>query len=378
MRICITAEEFFPLPSGRLRRIYEVARRLAKDNEVHIYCQRYSETFKGVMDGIHLHGVGPFTARPSYPMRLSSALLMLPSILRNGKFDIINTNWLLPPLPSYIAAKLKRTPIILTSDGILWHHVEALHLHGYSMPSTIFGCMMEDIDVSLSYDAYIAVSKGARSELISMGVDPDKVFVIYNGVNLSFFDSIKVQERKEPTICYIGHLEARKNVLDLIRAFSIVQREISDAKLIIAGSGPLAKKARRMVKDLKLSDKVSFAGKVGFKKSAEIMKSSHLLVLPSLIEGFGLVLAEANACYKPVIAYDVPGVREIVKEGVNGYLVRPRNIQELADKIIKLLGDDELRRKMGEKGRRLIEKRFTWDRAAKETFKVYNHVLMNA
>jgi len=375
LRICFTAEEFFPRPGGRLKRIYEVAKRLARDNEVHIFCQKYSGALRGMLDGIYIHGVGPPVSSPSYPARLSSAILLLQSLLKSGRFDIINTNWLLPPLPSYIAAKLKSTPIILTSDGILWHHVEALHLKGYSMPSRLFGCMMEDIDVNLSYDAYIAVSEGVKAELVSMGVDPSKIFLIYNGADLRFFDSIKVQEFEHPTVCYVGHLEARKNVLDLIEAFSIVLMEISNAKLMIVGGGPLFREAKKMVKELKIHDKVVFIGKASFEESAKVMKSSHVLVLPSLIEGFGLVLAEANACYKPVIAYDVPCVREVVKDGVNGFLIRPRDTKELADKIIKVLSDDTLRRRMGYEGRKLVEERFTWERAAQETLKVYDQVL---
>lgn len=375
MRICFTTEEFFPFPSGRLRRIYEIARRLAKDNEVHVYCQRYSGTMKSIIDGVHIHGVGLPTHRPSYSMRLSSVALMLPSILRDDRFDIINTNWLLPPLPSYVAAKLRRSPIILTSDGILWHHVKIMHLQGYSKYSTVFGCIMENIDVKFSYDAYIAVSKRAKAELVSMGVDPGKIFIVYNGVDLNFFDSIKVQEFENPTICYVGHLEARKNILDLIKAFSIVLMEIPNAKLIIAGSGSLFRRAKEMVRRLKISDKVTFTGKVSFRESARIIKSSHVLALPSLIEGFGLVLSEANACYKPVVAYNVPGVREVVKDGVNGFLTSPRDVKGLADKIVRVLSDEKLRRRMGKEGRRFVEERFTWERAAQETIKVYNHVL---
>jgi len=377
LRICFTAEEFFPIPSGRLRRIYEVAKRLASRNEVHIYCQRYQGTPKeSIMDRIHVHRVGfPFRKPTSYLMRASSTLPLLLSILNEERFDIINTNWLFPPAPSYLAAKLKRTPIVFTSDGILWHHLGKLNLPDYNPLLSLFGCIMEDIDVRCNYNAYITVSHGTRDELISMGINPEKIFVVYNGVDLGFYDSIKVRESEKPSVCYVGHLEGRKNILDLIQAFQIVLGEVPDTTLTVAGTGPLLRRAEELAKALKISDRVIFMGSVGFEEAAKIIKSSHLLVLPSLVEGFGIVLAEANACHKPVVAYDIPNVREVVKDGVNGFLVEPRNVKKLAKRIIEVLRDDTLRRRMGEDGRRIVEKHFTWDGAAEETLEVYHKVL---
>ncbi|RLI36528.1 hypothetical protein DRO55_03355 [Candidatus Bathyarchaeota archaeon] len=380
LRICFTAEEFFPLPSGRLRRIYEVGKRLALRNEVHIYCQMYpGAPREEEVSGIHVHRVGPPVLKASsYLRRALSVPYLFKSLLKSGDFDIINTNWLFPPLPSYLAARLRGVRIVLTSDGILWHHLCGLNLPGYGLLPKVFGCMVEDVDVKLNYDAYITVSRGTKEELISMGVDPEKVFVVYNGVDIQFYDSIDVEESHEPSVCYVGHLEGRKNAFDLIKAFSIVLKSIPDARLTIAGSGPLMGRARDLAEALKLGSKVKFLGSVGFKEAARVMKSSHLLVLPSLVEGFGIVLAEANACRKPAVAYDVPNVREVIKDGVNGFLVKPRDVSMLALRIIELLKDDRMRRRMGENGRMIVERNFTWDRAAEETLKVYKRIIGDA
>jgi len=375
LRICFAIEEFFPVPSGRLKRVYEIAKRLARNNEVHIYCQNYSGLSGKNIDGIYIHQLGlPISSTTSFLKRALSTISQFLSLLREARFDVVNTNWLFPPIPSYLAARLKRTPIVLTSDGILWHYVNKMNLTNYDSLTVLFGCMMEDIDVSLKYDAFIAVSLGAKEELVSMGINPHKVFVVYNGVDLEIIDSIVVKEEINPTICYVGHLEERKNILDLLKAFAIVVREVPETKLIIAGDGPLKGKAVKLARALRVSKNVKFKGRVDFEEALRIIKSSHVLALPSLIEGFGLVLAEANACGKPVIAYNIRNVREIVNDGFNGFLVQPKNIKMLAERLIEVIVDSKLRRRMGKNGRKIVEKKFTWEKAAEKTQEVFEYV----
>jgi len=369
-------EEFLPFPSGRLKRIYEVARRLARKHEVHIYCQRYHKNEERVIDGIYVHGIGlPINSPSSFLKRTFSAGSYFFSLIDGNSFDVINTNWLFPAIPSYLAAKLRKTPVILSSDGILWRHVSNLNLQQYGSAMTLFGCMMEDLIVRNNYEAYTTVSQGTKEELVSMGVNTEKVFVVYNGVDLDFYDKISVQEKNVPTVCYVGHLEERKNVLDLINAFSMVLKVVPDANLVVAGSGILREKAIGLVKALGMTRNVSFKGQLGFEEAATVIKSSDVLVLPSLIEGFGLVLAEANACRKPVIAYNVPNVREVVRDGINGFLVQPKNVKMLSERIIRILKDENLQKQLGENGRKIVEENFTWDKASENILKVYHHVL---
>ena len=379
LRISFVCEEFPLTPGGgRAGRIYNIAKILAKEHEVHIYCQRYPMTpAESVLSGVYIHRVGFVSSPTSYLGRFLSSTLLLPRLLKDGHFDIINTNLLLPPLPSYIASKIMDTPIIFSCDGLMWHRISGLSLTGYEKGIITFGCLMEDLDIMLNHDAYIAVSEGTRRNLISLGAPPEKTFTVYNGTDLDFIDSIKAEKNGRPTICFIGCLSPHKDPIGLVKAFKIVLDSIPTARLIIVGSGNMMKRVKEIVRSLKIQRNVTFTGHVKFETSIKINKSSHILVLPSLVEGFGMVLIEANACRNPVIAYDIQCVREIVQNGVNGFLVRPRDIDMLADRIIRLLMDEDLRRKMGEKGRRIVEERFTWDKAAKETLKVYNYVLNN-
>jgi len=375
MKICFTAEEFIPSMGGRAMRIYETARALAERHNVHVVCQRYPKTDReSIIEGIHVHRVGFVQSQIHYLQRLVFSPFLLPSLLKI-RFDIINTSWLLPPIISYASAKITKTPIVFTSDGILWGNVISNQIRGYGFIREAFGRMMEDIDLKPDYDGYIAVSQGTKSELTLMGIHPSKVFVVPNGVDLDLVDSVEAMRAKAPTICYVGHLEPRKNIMDLIEAFKIVLQEVPIARLLVVGSGNLMGEAMERAKALAIKENIEFKGALPHEEAIKTMKTSDCLVLPSLIEGFGIVLAEANACHRPAIAYDIPNVRDVIKDGFNGFLVKPRNIKMLTSRIIEILSDRKKGKKMGENGRRLVEEKFTWRKVAEQTLNVYRKVL---
>jgi glycosyltransferase involved in cell wall biosynthesis len=101
------------------------------------------------------------------------------------------------------------------------------------------------------------------------------------------------------------------------------------------------------------------------------MKISTLLVLPSIRDTFGMVLVEAGACERPVIAYDVGGPKEIIVDGENGFLVKPRDIKDLARKIGMILSNKKLAEAMGRIGRQIVERKFTWDKIVSEIESIY-------
>jgi glycosyltransferase involved in cell wall biosynthesis len=107
----------------------------------------------------------------------------------------------------------------------------------------------------------------------------------------------------------------------------------------------------------------------------EIYHSAKIVCLPSYHEGLPKSLIEAASCGRPIVTYDVPGCREIVKDGYNGYLVEPKSVDGLVDAIGKLLNDRKLCIKMGNNGRKLVEKHFTQEKIARETIAVWEEVL---
>jgi glycosyltransferase involved in cell wall biosynthesis len=193
----------------------------------------------------------------------------------------------------------------------------------------------------------ITVSNNTRDDLVQIGFDPSNVTVIRNGIDLSVH---KPTSKKSdfPHVLSVGRLWPQKGIHFIIQAFAIVRARLPNARMSIVGTGsPHYERAlREMVTRLELTDAVSFLGKLSEEAKTRYMGEAHVLVLQSVREGWGLVVTEANACGTPVIASNVPGLRESVIDGQTGMLVSRGNINEIADKIILLLENHQLREQM--------------------------------
>ena len=136
-------------------------------------------------------------------------------------------------------------------------------------------------------------------------------------------------------------------------------------------------KLKRRVKYRCVEDRVIFTGTVPFDDIPKYFAACDVFVLPSIsrLEAFGLVVLEAMASSKPVIVSNIPGVMELVNDGEEGLHVEPMNAEDIAEKINLLLSDPDLRKKMGENGRKKVEKEFTWEKVARQMEEVYEEMI---
>lgn len=148
-------------------------------------------------------------------------------------------------------------------------------------------------------------------------------------------------------------------------------------KALVVGEGELQRQYVRQASRLSLSGRVHFCGRVPMEELPAHYALCDCLVLPStaMSEAFGVVLLEAMACAKPVIASNIPGVRTVVSDGEDGLLVRPGDVEDLRDKIEQLLNDSQLRREMGSRGRAKVEENYAWGPIARRLEQVYQQVL---
>lgn len=160
-------------------------------------------------------------------------------------------------------------------------------------------------------------------------------------------------------ILFVGVLSPVKNVRILIEAFSKIEKEFPDFKLMIVGEGPERKNLESKVEALSLGNKVEFKGRLSLEETKNVMKKCYCFVLPSLSEGLGRVLMEAGALGKPVIGSKVGGIPDLVKDGQNGFLFETGNLDELTEKLRTLLKHPELAVKMGKQGREFIRSNFS-------------------
>ncbi len=181
----------------------------------------------------------------------------------------------------------------------------------------------------------------------------------------------------EDLLLFIGGLDKAhyfKGVNVLIKAFFFLKNK--NLKLIIVGDGDLLFDYKQIAFNFGLRDKVIFTGKIDDNEKKELLKSAKIFILPSINSGeaFGIVLLEAMSSGVPVIASDLPGVRTVVDDGENGFLVKPNDPKDLADKINILLKDDNLRENMRSFARKKVEKKYNLKKIKKDFLKIFQNL----
>ena len=217
-----------------------------------------------------------------------------------------------------------------------------------------------------SADAVIALTEDMRGEMQKLC--NREIFVIPNGIDLERFENLSRAKARselqiketEKIILFVGTLRAVKGVKYLIQAMSIMGQNSINARLILVGNGEERQSLQGLTKELDLEEDVTFVGKVPNEEIPQYMIASDVFVLPSLSESFGIVNLEAMACGLPIVATKVGGLPEIIEEGKNGFLVEPKNLEQIAEKVRLLLGDDELRRRISENNKTRV-KEYSWE-----------------
>lgn len=203
--------------------------------------------------------------------------------------------------------------------------------------------------------------------------------VTYNGIDMSDFSKAGAREASVPTVLFVGGLEPRKGLEQLLQAMVHVVERIPQARLIsVAKSGFRGTDELRWYRDLsrrlELDDKVEFHESVSQEQLLDMYAGCSLIVLPSKTEGWGLSLMEGMACGKPVVATRVGGIPELVRDGVDGILVEAGDVKGLCEAIVMLLEDPDLRMRMGVAGQERV-KGFSWDSTARVVLESYRKAL---
>ena len=225
----------------------------------------------------------------------------------------------------------------------------------------------------------VTVSRYSSSKIAQLyDIDKPKIRVVPNGVDTEWFKPLKTCEKikrqigldDKPCVLFVGRLIPRKGLQFLIEAAKHIVKDYSQTKFVIVGDGPLRNNIRVNLNKMNLAHNFIMLGDVHESLLPTLYNCADVFSLPSIQEGQGIALLEAQASAKPVVAFNVGGVCEAVLNKETGLLVTP-NSKELADAIMKLLADSSLREKMGTKGRNFVSKTFSWNICAQKMLKVY-------
>ncbi len=234
-------------------------------------------------------------------------------------------------------------------------------------------------------DLIIADSQNTQKDIIKfLGINSKKIRVIYPGIN-SYYKLLEDKKKCEKTlkkfgvknnyILTVGTLEPRKNIKGLVEAFSILcsNKDFKASLVIVGGKGWYYEELFEKIDYLKLQDRVIFTGYASEEEILHFYNMADLFVYPSFYEGFGLPLLEAMVCGCPVLASNVSSIPEVV--GDAGHLVDPYNINDIADGILKVLSNEELKGRMISLGLER-SKLFSWEKCVNETKKIYDEFIL--
>jgi len=228
-------------------------------------------------------------------------------------------------------------------------------------------------------DGKIAVSQAARDFVYRYF--PGDYEIIPNGIDLERFSDkappVEKYRDDKLNILFVGRLEKRKGFKYLLAAYEHVKKEYPQCRLIVVSpQGRLSRKYENLAARHNLKD-VVFAGYVSFEDLPGYYNTADIFCTPATgWESFGVVLLEAMATGKPIVASDIPGYAGIISHGVEGLLVKPRDEKVLASAILSLLRDKAMRDRMGEKGK-LKAKDYSWDVVALKVMSYYQKLLQN-
>jgi glycosyltransferase involved in cell wall biosynthesis len=218
----------------------------------------------------------------------------------------------------------------------------------------------------------ITVSKSTRDDLLCLGFK--HVTTVPEGIGFAPLERFPEKE-VNPTVLFVGRLKKAKKPDDTLRAFKIIRDELPDARLWVVGDGYMKEKLRTMVSAMfPTSSDITLFGKQSNAQKLELMSRAHVLLVPGVREGWGLVVTEANAMGTPAVAYDVPGLRDSIIDGSTGTLVHAGDHVALAIEAVELLRN-HIKRKTYSKNGLQHAKYFQWDKTVIEFLWVLRDVM---
>jgi len=392
MKICMLTTSY-PRFSGDYvgSFVHDLAKELVKNNiEVNIVAPHDKDTKNHeVMDGVNIfrfsywpvkkmnkiaYGGGiPYNlvhtiwAKIQLPFFVIFFFLM--SLRISKKCDIIHAQFLLSGFVGVFVKRITGRRLVITAHGT---DIYAIPQRG--------GFNKMYIKTIAHSDNLITVSNANKKRLTKIGLREDLITVIPNGRDISTIKDISTlkQERDKLEITWVGRMVEVKGLQYLIKAMDNIVSGYPNAHLTLIGDGPLKKKFKRVVKELSIDSNISFIGFINNEDVMQYLESSDIFVLPSISEGFPVVILEAMAVAKPVVASNVGGIPDAVEDGNTGFLVEPKNPEQLTEKISYLIDHPEERKRMGNNGRRMVEEKFTWDKITGKIIGIYKNILGRA
>jgi len=363
MKIAILVPLFLPKwLAGTEIATYNIAKHLARrGHEVHVITTLDEGLPKENMEeGFYVHRV--FWRKIRF-LGIVSFWIKIFFVLKKINPDIVHAQSIGIGISGFLANKILKKPYVA------WGRGSEVYL-----PSTFKNTISKL--VLRNADAVIALTQDMKNEMQKF-CDCD-ISVIPNGIDTERFENLSKEDiRKrlkikedEKIITFVGTLRPVKGLRYLIEAMKIVRDKDKNVRLVLVGDGEEREKLEKLVEKFGLKECVKFIGSVQNEEIPQYMVTSDVFVLPSLSEGFPNVVLDAIASGLPIVATKVGGLPEIIEDSKNGFLVKPKNPEQIAEKILLLIKDDELRKRISKANKGEAE-RYSWERVVQRLEEVY-------
>lgn len=306
--------------------------------------------------------------RLAYPIMPSFPLKML-----GERVDLIHGYcfWYYPAAVAAIMAKIKKAPFVLTpifneKDSYLWNSYKAT-----------LGRMLMNADVVVTiseFEKRLIEGSGLRVrrfEMVSPGIDPSE----YESVEYNIYEKYGIGNKR--VILFVGRFAQGKGIDVLLKAIPIILKEEPETTTFLIGPDYGEKSSLiELAKKLKVDKKVIFTENFSRPDLVSAYKNATVFVLPSRYEVFGMVLIEAMMGGIPVVATNYSAIPYVIEDGKTGFLFPLDDHKALAKSVIKLLKDEDLRKKMGEAGKEEVKQKYTWEKNIDKLEKIYEDLLV--
>jgi L-malate glycosyltransferase len=345
----------------------------ARGHDIHFISYAVPVRMTAVSERLHFHEVEmmnyPLFDHPPYTLALAS---MMYNVAVNESLDLLHVHYAIPHSVSAHMARAmltsRRLPFVTTLHGT---DITLVGADRSYLPITRFS-----IDQS---DGITAISEYLKQVTIREFKIQRPVEVIPNFVNCDVFQPADGDCRRsefatdeEKILVHLSNFRPVKRIPDVVEIFDLVHKQIP-AKLLMIGDGPERTTAEWMVRDKGIGDEVIFLGKQN--QVQEILNCADVLLLPSDLESFGLAALEGMACGVPAVCSRVGGLPEVITDGVEGFLVEPRDVKTMAARALEILTSPERREKMGMAARQRASTQFCSTKIIPLYEKLYQRVL---
>lgn len=307
--------------------------------------------------GIRVHAVADRARR-------IGAALRIRKLLQQSRFEVVFANEAHALTAAWLARSHRQAPLIAARRVVFPLSHGSISLARYRAAAKV-----------------VAISEAVRLQLLAAGLDEKRIDVIPDGVKIPECITPEIRQRArkrwgfradEAVLVNVGALSAEKGHRLLIDAFAKLRQRFANCRLLIAGDGPLRAELERKARAAGLESSVIFSGFVA--EIDPVYTAADLFVFPSLEEGAGTSLLRAMAFGLPVLALGRGGVTEIIKDGINGILVREASSEALAWAAAGMLGERELRQQLGQAARETIVSRYSADRMIEDTTRLFERL----